>query len=87
MAMMSPAGTEKLNAMAEVRSVPARSGHTPKCLSRKRGVHSVSKRSCERETSLKKRTLSIERTVMIPAVVKTESELHPRRNDSIVERA
>ena len=66
--------------MAEVSIVPAMSGQMPKCLSRKSGVHWVSRKNWANETILKKPIVSKMSTPTIPAVVRIETTPQARRD-------
>lgn len=54
MAIDKPIGRANNSAINEIKSVPDKRGKIPKCFSEKRGVHWVSVKKSQIETSLKK---------------------------------
>ena len=63
-AIVSPAGRDTLIAIIVVNNVPIIRGRIPKCWLAKRGVHCVSVKKSIIDTSLKKFTLSLTKTII-----------------------
>src|SRR5262245_19938486 len=72
MAVIVPTGSANARATAVVTTVPATSGRIPWCAGSNDGVHDVSVRNSQSETSRKKATDSTSRVSTIPVVTATE---------------
>src|SRR5262245_57504134 len=73
MADIRPIGNATTIAIAETSIVPTTSGRTPKCWFAKSGVHSVPVRNSRIGTSRRNSIVSTASTMMMPAVVNTDS--------------
>ena len=70
--------------MKEVNNVPESKGRIPKCFSVNKGVHCVSVKKSNMETSLKKRKVSTANTETIPTVIATVTKALEKSDFSII---
>lgn len=82
--MDNPTGSANKIAIKVTNKVPLNNGAIPKCFWAKRGVHSVSVIKSNKETSLKKLTVSMDSTKMIPMVVRTVIKALVLKRNSII---
>ena len=78
-AVMSPTGMAKSAANAATNRVPARSGRIPKCAGLKAGVHLVSVKYSQMDTTRKNPTVSSRRVAIIPNVVSIDANAQRNR--------
>lgn len=84
MAIVNPNGNATNIAITVISNVPVSSGKIPKCLSAKSGVHCVSVRKSQTDTSLKKENDCESKTQIIPMVVRRVIAAQANKNPSII---